>query len=153
AFIVFAAPFLADPRYMRLGKRPLIVIARPSRLDDCGAVVKAWRAYCAANKLPSPFIAYTQISDDDDPAVFGCDAAIESPPHLTSPRDLTSIANVSDPDFVGRVLDYADMRQRRVLWRRPKYPIFRGICPGWDDEPMRPHEAESLHGGRPSLFG
>ncbi|HWA00032.1 MAG TPA: glycoside hydrolase family 99-like domain-containing protein [Caulobacterales bacterium] len=153
AFIRFAAPFLADPRYTKIGARPLIVLARPGGLAACSATVKAWRAHCAANNLGSPYIAYTQVSDDEDPALFGCDAAIETPPHLCDPRDISAVANVSDPEFVGRVLDYVDMRQRRVLWRRPAYPIFRGVCPGWDDEPVRPREGEALHGGRPSLFG
>ncbi|HVY85323.1 MAG TPA: glycoside hydrolase family 99-like domain-containing protein [Caulobacterales bacterium] len=153
AFIAYAAPFLKESRYLRVGDRPLIIVARPERLDDCGAMVKAWRGYCLSNGVAAPYFAYTQIGADDDPSVFGCDAAIEAPPHLCAPRDLTSIANVSDPDFVGRVLDYADMRQRRVLWRRPSYPIFRGVCSGWDDDPIHPHEGEALHGGRPSLFG
>src|SRR5262249_39788682 len=34
-FIAYAAAFLRDPRYMRVGVRPVLVLARPQRIPDC----------------------------------------------------------------------------------------------------------------------
>ena len=76
----FARHF-ADPRYIRIQGRPLLMIYRPRLIPDTAKVIARWRALFAERFGENPIIVMSQSFDDFDPTAFGLDGAIEFPPH------------------------------------------------------------------------
>src|SRR5262249_42166044 len=73
-----------------------------------------------------------------DPALMGFDAAIEFAPNNIPPRDLRHEIELLDPFFSGRVFDYRALIERSLSHSPPSYPLFRSVCPGWDNTARRP---------------
>jgi glycosyltransferase involved in cell wall biosynthesis/GT2 family glycosyltransferase len=43
-----------------------------------------------------------------------------------------------DPEYKGAVFDYEEMMHRAAALPRAEYTLFRGVCPGWDNEARTP---------------
>lgn len=138
AFIAHIAPYLRDRRYLHVDGKPLLLVYRPGLLPEPKATAARWRAWCKEHGIGEILIAYTQSFDRADPADYGFDAAVEFPPNLATPANLTADQQLVNPDFRGQVLDWRelanDYRHRPI----PSYRLFPGVNCGWDNEPRRP---------------
>ena len=85
AFIDIIARYLADPRYLRVDGKPLLLVYRPGLLPDPKATAARWREWCRANGIGEIQLAYVQSFDRVDPRAIGFDAAVEFPPNNTTP--------------------------------------------------------------------
>jgi len=138
AFIAHVAPYLRDPRYVRIDGKPLLLVYRPGLLPDPGATADRWRKWCRENGVGEIHLAYTQAFERPDPRSLGFDAAVEFPPNLSTPANITAQQRLLSPEYSGDVLDWrelADDYRRRTL---PAYQLFPGVNCGWDNEPRRP---------------
>lgn len=138
AFIAHVAAYLRDPRYLRVDGKPLLLVYRPSLLPDPRATAERWRKWCREAGIGEICIAYTQSFDSAPPREYGFDAAVEFPPNLSTPRDLTAQQRLINPDYRGQALDWrelADDYRRRPM---PPYRLFPAVNCGWDNEPRRP---------------
>ena len=138
AFIAHAARYLRDPRYLRVDGKPLLLVYRPGLLPDTNATAERWRHWCRENGVGEIVLAYAQGFERPDPRGIGFDAAVEFPPNLGTPTDISGEQRLLDADFRGNVLDWrklADEYRRRPL---PGYRLFPGVNCGWDNEPRRP---------------
>lgn len=137
AFIAYIADYLRDPRYIRVGGNPLLVVYRPHLLPDAAATASRWRDWCRDAGIGEIHIAYVQGFERPDPRDIGFDAAIEFPPNMSTPPSIVERQALLNPDFHGDVLDWralaADMAGRPL----PAYPLYPGVNPGWDNEPRR----------------
>ncbi len=137
AFIEHISRYLLDPRYMRIDGRPLLLVYRPGLLPDAKATASRWREWSRANGVGEIVIAYVQGFERPDPRDLGFDAAVEFPPNLSTPTDITSRQQLINPEYAGQVLDWrevaGDYRQRSL----PAYRLFPGVNCGWDNEPRR----------------
>ncbi len=89
ALIATFARHFADPRYIRVGGRPLLMVYRPGLIPDAAATVARWREAFRARHDEDPLFVMAQSFGDADPRPFGMDGAIEFPPHkLVSPLAL-----------------------------------------------------------------
>lgn len=152
-FIRDALPYLRDSRYIRIGDRPLLIVYRPSLLPDCKQTLQVWRDYCREQGLGEIFLAMVQF-DVDDPLSMGFDAALEFPPHKLG-RGLRSINHtleIVNPDYTGHVLDYAELADRGKHWPVPKYPLFKGVVPRWDNEARKPGKGYSFAHSTPARY-
>ena len=77
----YISEFFTDERYIKINGRPLLMLYRPGHLPDARATVDRWREFFLARGLPNPYIVMPQAFGDDDPRVFGMDAAAGFPPH------------------------------------------------------------------------
>ena len=137
AFIAHIAPYLRDRRYLRVDGRPLLLVYRPGLLPEPRATAARWRTWCRENGIGEIHIAYTQSFDRADPADYGFDAAVEFPPNLATPTNVTADQSLVNPAYRGQVLDWrelADDYRRRPL---PDYRLFPGVNCGWDNEARR----------------
>jgi lipopolysaccharide biosynthesis protein len=151
-FIAYLSRYLRDPRYIRIGGKPLIVIYRPNLLPSMRDTASRWREWCRSNGIGEIFIVYTQSFEAVDPAQYGLDAAIEFPPNNTSPPDIGAEVDLLNPDYAGRVHDWRIFPRRSDAYANPGYPVFRGVCPSWDNEPLRPARGTTFHGSSPSGY-
>ena len=149
----FARHF-ADPRYIRLQGRPVLMIYRPRLIPDTAATIARWRARFQAAHHEDPVFVMAQAFGDTDPRPLGFDAAIEFPPHkLTErlePTDHT--LEVLDPDFTAEVYDYQALVQASLREPAPPYPLIKTACPGWDNDPRRQGAGLVLHGSTPAAY-
>ncbi len=138
AFIAHVARYLRDPRYLRVDGKPLLLLYRPGLLPDASATTARWRAWCRDNGLGEIFLAYVQGFERPDPRDIGFDAAIEFPPNLSTPANLTARQRLLNPDYQGQVLDWRELANDYGQRALPAYPLFPGVNCGWDNEPRRP---------------
>lgn len=137
AFIAYVAPYLADPRYLRVGGKPMLLVYRPGLLPDPSATAQRWRAWCREQGLGEIHLAYVQSFDRVDPGSIGFDAAVEFPPNNTSLPLVTASQRLINPSYRGDVLDWRALAQVAIKAPAPAYCRYPGVNPGWDNEPRR----------------
>lgn len=57
-----------------------------------------------------------------------------------------------NPDYIGQVYDYQDLVDKAEKFERPSYPVFRGVCPGWDNEARRPGQGKTVLNSSPQSY-
>ena len=138
AFIAHVAAYLRDPRYLRVEGKPLLLVYRPDLLPDARQSAQRWRQWCRANQVGEIHIAYVQGFERPDPRDIGFDAAVEFPPNLSNPSNLTADQRLLNPGFEGQVLDWRELAADYSSRAMPAYTLYPGVNSGWDNEPRRP---------------
>ncbi|MBV9786370.1 MAG: glycoside hydrolase family 99-like domain-containing protein, partial [Acidisphaera sp.] len=149
----FARHF-ADPRYIRLGGRPVLMVYRPRLIPDGAAAVARWRERFRAAHGEDPIFVMSQSFDDHDPRDFGMDGAIEFPPHklvggLATRNDGLQLL---DPEFSAQVYDYEEIAGRALDAAAPAYPLIKTVIPGWDNDARRQGAGLVVHGASPARY-
>jgi glycosyltransferase involved in cell wall biosynthesis/SAM-dependent methyltransferase len=137
AFIAEAAPYLRDPRYIRVDGKPVLLVYRPSLLPSAAQTAARWRQWCRDNGIGEIHLAYTQSFENVDPREYGFDAAVEFPPNNSRPPDLRHAVKPLSADFDGRVYDWRILGERSKTYTDPGYRIYRSVNPGWDNTARR----------------
>ena len=137
AFIASLARYLKDPRYIRVDGKPLLVVYRPGLLPGAKKTAARWRKWSSENGLGEICLAYTQAIETVTPGKYGFDVAIEYPPFKPVLPDISAYVRPLDDHFSSRVYDWRIFVERSREYEKPDYPIFRGVCPSWDDSPGR----------------
>lgn len=155
AFARSIEPVLRDPRYMRVGDRPLLMLYRPQLLPDARQTVARWREHFVACGIGDPFIIMPQAFGDDDPRVFGMDGAAGFPPHKTgwAVEDTGGTYAKFDENYAGRVMDYDAMAHHSLANRPTDFPYFPGVCPGWDNHARKGSNGVGFVGNTPQKYG
>ena len=146
------ARHFADPRYIRLQGRPVLMIYRASIIAEPAATVARWRAIFRAMG-EDPLFVLAQSFHDRDPRPFGMDAAVEFPPHKLSvglPL-LNPGLHMLDPSATAHVHDYGDAAAASG-GDRPDYPLIRTAVPGWDNDARRQGAGLVLHNSTPAKY-
>lgn len=149
AFIAHIAQYLRDDRYIRIDGKPLLLIYRPGELPDAKATTSRWRKWCRENGIGEIYLAYTQSFDRAHPGKYGFDAAIEFPPNGTVPEDASDSVIALQESFSGKVYDWRTYLKRSSKFTPPKYPLFRGVCPSWDNTARRKERGTSFINSSP----
>lgn len=137
AFIAYVADYLKDPRYLRVEGKPMLLVYRPGLLPSAKDTAARWRTWCRDHGIGEIHLAYVQSFDRVDPTSIGFDAAVEFPPNNTSLTPITRDQQLINPDFAGEVLDWRQLMRNAVRAVAPKYLLYPGVNPGWDNEPRR----------------
>lgn len=152
AFIEAVAKYLRDPRYIRVGDRPLLMVYRPALLPAPAKTAERWRRWCRDHGIGEIFLAYTQSFESEPPADYGFDAAVEFPPNNSHPVDITKQIQGRDPDFKGTIYDWTIYPERSRHYAPCDYPIFRGVNPSWDNEARRRGRGAVFLGSTPAGY-
>ena len=154
ALVAEFARHFADPRYIRLAGRPVLMVYRARLVPDTAATVKRWRRLFQAGHGEDPVFIMAQSFGDEDPTQYGMDAAVEFPPHKLTSRvpAINDTLHMLDPAFDGDVYDYAAIARASVEQPAPAYRLIRTAVPGWDNDPRRPGSGTVLHGATPALY-
>lgn len=152
AFIAEAAPYLADPRYIRVDGKPLLMVYRPSLLPSARQTAERWRDWCRRNGIGEIFLAYTQSFERSDPAIYGFDAAIEFPPNNSAPPNVTDTVTPLRSEFGSTVYDWSVFPARSEHYEPREYPLFRSVCPGWDNTARRKNKGIVFVNNTPALY-
>ena len=152
AFISYISKYLKDPRYRRIDGKPLLIVYRPIELPNAKATAKRWRDWCRKNGVGEIYLAYTQSFENNDPRDYGFDGAIEFPPNNSAPPDITDQVIPLSDDFDGTVFDWDIFPTRSDNYNTPEYPLFRTVCPAWDNTPRRKQAGTVFAGSTPARY-
>jgi glycosyltransferase involved in cell wall biosynthesis/2-polyprenyl-3-methyl-5-hydroxy-6-metoxy-1,4-benzoquinol methylase len=133
AFIKHVSRYMLDPRYIRIGGKPLLLVYRPSLLPATEETANRWRDWCRAHGIGEIYLAYTQSFETANPGNYAFDAAIEFPPNNSSPPNITDRVKPLSDDFGSTVYDWRVFVARSENYRQPDYTLFRSVCPSWDN--------------------
>jgi GT2 family glycosyltransferase len=145
----------ADPRYLRVGDRPLLLVYRPLQLPDARAFAARCRAAFARAGFAGVHLVYVESMEAVDhglrPDDIGFDACVEFPPHgrAVSARDAVDI--IKD-DWSGYRYDYADTVVAFVSRASVPYPRYPAVFPCWDNTPRQRLRGTSFDGASPEAF-
>jgi glycosyltransferase involved in cell wall biosynthesis len=154
ALIDCFAGLFADPRYIRIAGRPLLMIYRASLIPDAARRIAKWRALFAGRHGETPIIVMAQSLGDFDPAPYGLDGAVEFPPHKISDElaPVNDRLDLLDPEFSAKVYDYDDVVEASLVVPVPDYPLIKTLVPGWDNDPRREGKGLVLRGSTPASY-
>ncbi|TPM32638.1 glycoside hydrolase family 99-like domain-containing protein [Mesorhizobium sp. B2-3-5] len=152
AFIAEVAPYLSDPRYIRIDGKPLLLVYRPSLLPAAAETAGRWRKWCRDNGVGEIFLAYTQSFESVSPDRYGFDGAVEFPPNNSAPPNVTHTVTPLHGDFASTVYDWSVFPQRSENYPPRKYKLFRSVCPGWDNTARRKHGGTVFINNTPALY-
>ena len=145
--------YFRHPNYIRVDGRPLLLIYRISLLPDARSTVSRWRERCRDEGIGEIYLTLAETFElglaSDDPAIYGCDAAVEFPPHGTNgqPIEVRKIA-----EHEGAVFDYRELVRNDLANPSPPYTRFRGIMPGWDNTARTKARANIFHHVDPEVY-
>jgi GT2 family glycosyltransferase/SAM-dependent methyltransferase len=147
--------YLRHPNYLKVAGKPLLAVYRVPLFPDFSQTAATWRRICREEGLGEIYLAMVEsfdlVSKALNPATFGCDAAIEFPPHgMANPGPPSG--PVTNARFVGQVADYRELVARYCLREQPGYTRFRGLAPGWDNTARRQDTSFCLENATPGAF-
>jgi lipopolysaccharide biosynthesis protein len=140
-----------DPRYIRVGGRPLLLIYRTASIERCGDMLTLWQKLALQSGLPGLHVAsmLTYYGRDERANLF--DAYVEFEPNYTQKcgsrvlkayeRIVRGVCNVSWRIF-GKCIYAPVSRDYRLMWReiaRRKLPAnhYPGAFVDWDNSPRK----------------
>ena len=152
AFIQYISKYLKDPRYRRIDGKPLLIVYRPIELPNAKATAKRWRKWCRENGVGEIYLAYTQSFENNDPRDYGFDGAIEFPPNNSAPPDITQNVKPLSDEFTGKVYDWDIFPKRSDYYEPTDYPLFRTVCPAWDNTARRKQGGTVFENSTPDRY-
>lgn len=139
AMLRHAADYLRDPRYIRIGGRPVFLVYRPLLIPEIAAVAAMWREEARALGLGDLYLMGVQQQPDQGFAEIGFDAAIEFPPAGQRSPNL-ALMHGFDPRTSGAIVfDYDHVVEQRLTEPPTPYRRHRGVTLSWDNTARRPH--------------
>ena len=152
ALIATFARHFDDPRYLRLERRPVLMVYRASLIPGAAASVRRWRRLFQAAGH-DPVFVMAQSFGARDPAEFGMDAAVEFPPHKLTEHlpQLNDRLRMLDYSATARVFDY-DLVANATDLDPPPYKLIRTALPGWDNDARRQGHGMTIHGATPAAY-
>jgi glycosyltransferase involved in cell wall biosynthesis len=152
AFIEHVSIYLKDSRYIRIKGKPLLIVYQPALFPSIRKTVKRWRNWCRENDIGEIYLAYTQSFEAVNPKKYDFDGAIEFPPNNSVPPVITGRIKPLSPEFSGIVYDWNIFVERSRKYKKPDYPLFRGVCPSWDNTARRKGKAGIFYGSTPDKY-
>lgn len=139
-FIRDALPILQDRRYVRVDSKPVLIVYRVDLFKQPTVVFDRWRDICIANGLPGLHICMAETFGSRNPWEYGCDSAVEFPPHAITARQLNEDPSAVEglhPRFKGQIYEYAEVVANQIVAPSPEYPRYPTVMLGWDNTSRR----------------
>jgi len=145
----------ADPRYIRLDGRPVLMIYRPGLVPNAPETIRRWRAMFTSLCGEDPIMMMGQGFDAIDPREFGLDGAIEFPPHKLTAHlpNINDTLTWLDMEAKTHVISYQETVAVSLGEASPPYPLIKTAAPSWDNDARREGHGLLLHGSTPAAFG
>ena len=141
-----------DPRYVRVGGRPLLMLYRARLVPSPHTTFPRWRKIFKERFGEDPLIVMAQSFGDRDPRALGLDGAVEFPPHKLGETLAEIPVELLDPDFSGKIHAYDEAAELSCTEPAPDYPLIKTIVPSWDNDARRQGSGMVLHGSTPARY-
>ncbi|MBK7334273.1 MAG: glycoside hydrolase family 99-like domain-containing protein [Betaproteobacteria bacterium] len=100
------ARLFRDPRYIRVGGRPLLLVYKTTLIPSLRETVDRWRRRAAAAGVGDPYLVSCETGGHEDALAAGFDALVEFPPHRHRAIWLNGVVAGLDPAFEGVLTSY-----------------------------------------------
>ncbi|WP_127806314.1 glycoside hydrolase family 99-like domain-containing protein [Hydrogenophaga sp. NH-16] len=138
AFIEYLIPFFKDPRYIRVHNRPVLIVYRPSSIEQPHDYIAIWSEQCRLHGLLPPYVVATLTRGAVTPHAYGMDAALERPLNDWTDGAVPDIRErlPSFTQLKGSVLDYSQVAKHYAQPSSPtEFIHWRSVVPIWDNTP------------------
>lgn len=132
-FISYISKYITDPRYIKVGEKPLIVVYRPAELPDAKRTAALWREYCRKEGIGEIFLATTNSFEKNNPSDYGFDAVVDFTPNSAGLSPTRELIENLPPSFEGGLFNYDNLVAQSDNYRAENFTIFRGASPSWDN--------------------
>ena len=137
-------PAFADPRYIRVNGRPLLLVYRTELLPEPARTAEVWRAETSKAGIGDLYLARVEnFVSRVDPASIGFDAAVEFAPlgaqvgkvkfRGSIHRLLARLGLLSSAYTDNRVSNYRALMLGMLAKPEPTFKRFRCVTPMWDN--------------------
>lgn len=150
--------YMKDSRYIKVGNRPVVVVYRPSIIDELPAMVEIWRKRAREEGFDDIFLIATNAFGFSDYASIGFDALCEFPPHNVVASEVSSDFDLFNQKFDGKIFRYTEARDfslKRLekISQQPRHGrYFPTVMLGWDNEARKPGRGNVFEGADPQKF-
>ena len=152
-FWVDIAPFLNDPRYIRVNGAPMLVIYRLGEIPNATDAIDVWRKRAADEGHPAlhllAVVPSREIEELDSDVLEAIDGLVDFPPG--SNIRLRSLISRLAPheQLQGDFMSYRSATITGHASDRDRYRRHAGIMPGWDNTARRGAAAYGFIGSSP----
>ncbi len=150
-FIKSLVPFLKDPRYIKIGGAPLVIVYRPQHLPNSCSTVQVWRDYCETVGIGKIHICAALTHGNEQYGEFGFDSGVEFPPHNLSCRNVNDRIEFHD-QFYGNAMEYQDIAQTYLTRQYRESNVFKTVFPSWDNTARSRERALVVLNGTPHNY-
>lgn len=153
-FIEEIIPILKDERYIRInGKDPILLIYRAELFPDLKSTVTFWKEKCREHGIPNLHVCMVQSFGQVNPINYGCDSAVEFPPHGVYANEISKALPNLVSDFSGNIYDYREVVDRALQKRNVgDFIWYRGAMLSWDNTARRRNKANIFHYADPKEY-
>ena len=155
AHMRWLAPYMRDPRYVKVRGMPVFLVYRASQIDDVRDATALWRDEARRLGFPGLYlIRFESIhvgEQDVDPAPSGFDATAEFQPRSSNagaqkPIWLRGRFRKLAPPIYNRhrIRDYDRLVKGALMRPRAGYKRFPCVTPGWDNSARRKDRAAHI---------
>jgi lipopolysaccharide biosynthesis protein len=157
-FIDDVMEFLADPRYMRIGGKPVLAVYRIAQIPDYAVVIEHWRKRAIASGVGELIILSVDVAKEFDglagvATAGGLDGTLGFPPHNLKWEWVPRGGLHVDKRFHGNILSYqamvADASRRLATQDEAAYP---GVMVTFDNTARRQWNSDVWYGSNPYSF-
>ena len=141
AYIRSLIPAFRDRRYIRVGGKPLVLIYRPALLLDAKQTIESWKEEARKSGIEDLYVVRVENFDRNiPPQQFGCDAGVKFAPGYDEQTGRTP-----------EICSYEALVSEDFLFDSD-YPLFKCVCPGWDNTPRRGARGTVFQGSSPEKY-
>lgn len=153
-FIEDIAPYLTDPRYLRINNAPLLIVYRPQDIPNIRETTEIWRGHARTLGIDELHLCAALTHGNFSYANFGFDSGVEFPPHN---RTLLGINCINkqvpfDQPFQGGCMLFHEFAQAYLDREREGQKVFRCVFPSWDNTARRGNRALFFLNGTPGNY-
>lgn len=134
AFIKFLAPYFADPRYIRVDRKPLLQVYRVGKLPSPKATADRWRQWCRDNGVGELHLVAVTHSEthpsDQNLKKIGFDAYASFAPHHFPCQQIGADEDLFEG---GHRFDYASGVDRYCQDEIAHPLVYESCTLGWDN--------------------
>lgn len=156
----YLAEVFADPRYLRVGGRPLLLVYRASALPSAERTADLFREQARLAGVGEPLLCRVESDPWRERRVtlseLGFDRSVEFAPNwlgLGKPQRRSSFPRRFGGGSSDQVYDYREVVRQALAQPEPPDGWFRCLTPGWDNSPRRDTGAVIFDGSTPALYG
>ncbi len=150
-FIDGLLPIFADPRYIRIEGRPLLIVYRPQHLPDVRKSLAVWRERARTAGFDGLYLCSALTHGNAEWASSGFDGGIQFPPHNLLVENVNRDIAFHAP-FRGNVIEFADAAANYLRPRADAEPAYRTVVPSWDNTARTRERAMVFLNGTPANY-